>query len=1035
VLYSLSREGYVPVITTPSAERHLSVSPTTEFPEKGGPTLRFTVLGSADLAGPNMGDLGVALMQPKRLALLAYLALASRRGFHRRDTLVGLFWPESDEERARHALRQALHTLRRALGPGVIVGRGDNELGIDHAALWCDARAFQEALDADDLEGAISLYRGDLLPGFYVSNASPDFEHWLEAERARLKARASTAAWTLSSRAEGQGDGAAAARWARIGLAFSPDDERSLRRLIALLDRVGDRAGALRAHDDFSRGLAAEFEAEPSAETKALIDSVRARQRAHEDGTLSRAPISDELRAPAVAGASPSLLSLSPSPSPSPSPSLTESRIQPTEASPRERSVRLRRTFALAASVAAALVIAAIGFAMSRHRGTDAHVAAPVVAVGNIVESGMTPADTLSAAGTLGELLSTDLARVSGVHVVSHSRLYEILGQIGKRELTSTAISDAARRAGATELLEGVLYRRAGNPGTLRLDLRRIELTTGVVSRAFSAEGTDLFSLVDSVTAQFARTLGLPRPTRSLAGVTSTSLVARRFYEQGLRWLYQGNTEAASGYFLAAFEEDSTFGMAAFYLALSGSFAERRRAIPLLARAAQNAADAPERERLLIRYSWAQMSGDPSAVALAESLAVRYPNEPNGERSWGSALFYAGDFVGAIPHLRRAVARDSLGFSKVAPVALCAACGAMQVIVAAYLHADSLGAAERAARQWVQMQPTSALPKMALAEVLGRSGRRAAALSEASSLARTAPVVVRDSWLDVRLALGAGDFDEAHRILRARSQEVDQGVRQDALWWTVIALRYQGRLAAANSAADRFCDRARLLRGAENSGLECSLATGPVLFDLGRYREAARLYESVAIAKEYQHSEAPMPGLTARHRSWMLTHAASAYAAAGDTTALKSLVDSVEKWGRLSGFGRDQRLHFHVRGLLSAARSRHTVAASLFRRALFSPSEGFTRTNLELGRELITVGRAPEAIGLLRPALRGPIESSNLYVTQTEIHEMLAKAFELAGAPDSAAVHYRRVAVAWRDSDARFRERAQAALRKSGSPR
>src|SRR5688572_4108740 len=100
---------------------------------------------------------------------------------------------------------------------------------------------------------------------------------------------------------------------------------------------------------------------------------------------------------------------------------------------------------------------------------------------------------------------------------------------------------------------------------------------------------------------------------------------------------------------------------------------------------------------------------------------------------------------------------------------------------------------------------------------------------------------------------------------------------------------------------------------------------------------------------------------------------------------------------------------------------------------MFSPSEGYTRTNLELARELITLGRAPEAIGILRAALHGPIESSNLYVTQTEIHEMLAKAFERAGAPDSAAVHYGRVAAAWRDSDPRFRERAQAALAKSGS--
>jgi hypothetical protein len=41
----------------------------------------------------------------------------------------------------------------------------------------------------------------------------------------------------------------------------------------------------------------------------------------------------------------------------------------------------------------------------------------------------------------------------------------------------------------------------------------------------------------------------------------------------------------------------------------------------------------------------------------------------------------------------------------------------------------------------------------------------------------------------------------------------------------------------------------------------------------------------------------------------------------------------------------------------------------------------------------------------LRPALHGSIEASNLYVTHTELQTLLARAFDAAGAPDSAAVH------------------------------
>ena len=45
-------------------------------------------------------------LQPKRLALLAYLALAARDGYHQRDTLLALFWPRADREHARRCLRR-----------------------------------------------------------------------------------------------------------------------------------------------------------------------------------------------------------------------------------------------------------------------------------------------------------------------------------------------------------------------------------------------------------------------------------------------------------------------------------------------------------------------------------------------------------------------------------------------------------------------------------------------------------------------------------------------------------------------------------------------------------------------------------------------------------------------------------------------------------------------------------------------------------------------------------------------------------------
>ncbi|HET6577730.1 MAG TPA: BTAD domain-containing putative transcriptional regulator [Gemmatimonadales bacterium] len=215
-----------------------------------------------------------ALAQPKRVALLAYLAAASPYGFHHRDTILALFWPDADKHHARTALRKAIHFLRHEIGPEVVASRGDEELGIVEEFVWCDVREFDRRLASGRDTEALALYRGDLLPGFFIPDA-PEFERWLDEERLRLRSRAADAAWALAGRLERERDAQGAERWARWGAALTPDDERAVRRLIALLGRLGDRAGAIRAHDELAARLRREYDVAPSAETEQLVDAVR----------------------------------------------------------------------------------------------------------------------------------------------------------------------------------------------------------------------------------------------------------------------------------------------------------------------------------------------------------------------------------------------------------------------------------------------------------------------------------------------------------------------------------------------------------------------------------------------------------------------------------------------------------------------------------------------------------------------------------------------------------------------------------------
>ena len=239
--------------------------------------LQLFTLGALRLSDSDGREAAGSRIRPKRLALLAYLAAARPVGFHRRDSLLALFWPELDQQRARHSLSQGLHTLRRSLGEGVVVTRGMEEVGIDRRVLWCDCPTFDDALDRGALEEALALYGGDLLEGVFVADA-PGFERWLEDERARLRQRAALAARTLAEQCGKDGRVTSATRWAARAAELDPLDERSLRRLMRARDRAGDRAGALLAYQGFAQRLLEELDVEPSPETRSVVDEIRARE-------------------------------------------------------------------------------------------------------------------------------------------------------------------------------------------------------------------------------------------------------------------------------------------------------------------------------------------------------------------------------------------------------------------------------------------------------------------------------------------------------------------------------------------------------------------------------------------------------------------------------------------------------------------------------------------------------------------------------------------------------------------------------------
>jgi DNA-binding SARP family transcriptional activator len=157
--------------------------------------LDLTLLGTfaVHLDGEPLTEFGY----DKVRALLAYLAVEGRRP-QRRDTLVGLLWPEQPQREALANLRSALHRLRRVLrdhdaDPPFLLATHESvqlhpeaDVAADAArfaelATLCRAHTHAASVDCPEcaraMSEAVALYRGEFLPGFTPD--SEPFEAWL----------------------------------------------------------------------------------------------------------------------------------------------------------------------------------------------------------------------------------------------------------------------------------------------------------------------------------------------------------------------------------------------------------------------------------------------------------------------------------------------------------------------------------------------------------------------------------------------------------------------------------------------------------------------------------------------------------------------------------------------------------------------------------------------------------------------------------------------------------------------------------------
>lgn len=202
-------------------------------------------------------------------SLLAFLILNIGTAY-RREKVAGLLWPDSSENNARNNLRQALWRIRKSIGDGYLQA---DKMSITFTAeknFWLDAQVLEMATASnapvDVLEEAVSIYEGELLPGFY--------DPWVSLERERLQGVFEQKIQRLLQLLIKEGRWDDANQWAERWISFGQSPEPAYRVLMTSAAGRGDQAGVVAAFHRCVKAIEEDLGVEPSHETLELYEKL-----------------------------------------------------------------------------------------------------------------------------------------------------------------------------------------------------------------------------------------------------------------------------------------------------------------------------------------------------------------------------------------------------------------------------------------------------------------------------------------------------------------------------------------------------------------------------------------------------------------------------------------------------------------------------------------------------------------------------------------------------------------------------------------
>ena len=234
----------------------------------------------------------VAIPSRPAQSLFAYLILSAGTS-HRREKLAGLLWPDSLEETARSNLRGALWKIRKALPSSASIEHlfaDDLTIAFNASAeYWLDAAELEkvsENASANELMTNLSVYHGELLPGFY--------DEWVVLEREHLSAVFEHYMARLMSLLENEHRWLEIFDWGERWIKLGQKPEPAYRALMSAHAAKGDMSKVAVTYERCVKSLK-EIGIEPSEQTKALYRNLQSGKETPKNVTIRSAPVEKEI--------------------------------------------------------------------------------------------------------------------------------------------------------------------------------------------------------------------------------------------------------------------------------------------------------------------------------------------------------------------------------------------------------------------------------------------------------------------------------------------------------------------------------------------------------------------------------------------------------------------------------------------------------------------------------------------------------------------------------------------------------------------